>query len=55
MAAFFISAWWCSASAAHWKACKAVICIANPEATHQEVFISWAEYDAMYPLPSHLT
>jgi len=35
-------------------AIKAEICIANPDATKQEGFLRWAEFDALFPLPPHL-
>jgi hypothetical protein len=35
-------------------AIKAEVCIANPDATQKEGFLSWAEHEAIYPLPAHL-
>lgn len=35
-------------------AMKAEVCIANPDATKQDGFMKWLEYEAAYPMPENL-
>ncbi|MBL0129658.1 MAG: T9SS type A sorting domain-containing protein [Flavobacteriales bacterium] len=35
-------------------AMKAEVCIANPDATKQEGFVKWLQYEAVYPMPENL-
>jgi hypothetical protein len=36
------------------QAMEAEVCIANPDATKQDGFMKWFQYDAAYPLPQYL-